>query len=252
MKKALLIVILTVMVAFETFAQTTKNQFTFNTRAWSTNYWTYLLYNTADGVLTYFLTNGGTEDETLFEALIPSADLVFPVGMAKEGFVDPNSIYGPYHRAFSNPFKRIGDWGVGVDLSWSPTLVGIYAGAYYKSQEICFKTLDQNLRAFYVQPRCGLIIGGEKTAVEAGVYYDQVVGASGSWTTWGDPNKDMFANGWGLDFSLTYHSNNSNRITLLMFSMPLHNYLNQNYAAYDLGAMVRKVGYISLTHRIIF
>ena len=103
-----------------------------------------------------------------------------------------------------------------------------------------------------MQPRCGLIIGGEKTAVEAGVYYDQVVGASGSWTTWGDPNKDMFANGWGLDFSLTYHSNNSNRITLLMFSMPLHNYLNQNYAAYDLGAMVRKVGYISLTHRIIF
>lgn len=252
MKKALLIVILTVMVVFESSAQTTKSQFCFNTRAWSTNYWTSLLYSVADGAVTYFLTNGGTEDKTLFEALIPDADLVFPVGMAKEGFVAPNEIYGPYHRAFSNPFKRIGDWGVGVDLSWSPSYVGIYAGAYYKSQEICFKSLDQNLRAFYVQPRCGLVIGGSQTAVEAGVYYDQVVGASGSWTNWGTPDKEMFSNGWGLDFSLSYTLKGSHTKTMLMFSMPLHNFLNQEYAAYDLGAMVRKVGYISLTHRIIF
>ena len=151
MKKALLIVAMAVIMATGASAQETKkptkSQFTINTRAWSTNYWSTLLYNIA----------------------------AFPIGMGKEGFADPNDIYGPYHRAFGTPFKRLGDFSIGLDASWVPSIVGVYAGAYYKSQEICFMANDQNLRGNYFQPRAGLVIGGQRTALEAGVFYDFTV-----------------------------------------------------------------------------
>ena len=203
----------------------TKSQFTINTRAWSSNYWTTLLYNIARDAVTYLVF----DNNPAIEAAIPSADLAFPIGMGKEGFADPNDIYGPYHRAFGTPFKRLGDFSIGLDASWVPSVVGVYAGAYYKSQEICFMANDQNLRGNYFQPRAGLVIGGKSTALEAGVFYDYTVGCTGTSQVFGTPNKDMIASGLGLDFAISYANNANSRKVLLMFSMPLHNFLNEDY-----------------------
>ncbi len=249
MKKSLSIVAMMVMLAAGATAQTSKSQFTINTRSWCTNYWTTILYNLAHGAVSHFAFNGNTTDSLITEAILPEADWVFPIGMGKAGFTTPlNDIYGPYHRAFSNPFKRIGDFGLGLDASWKPSTIGFYAGAYYKSQEICFMPNDESLRSFYFQPRAGLIIGSMKNAIEAGVFYDKVVGCGG---TWAPRNQDMLQSGWGLDFALSHTVNKGHNKTLVMFSMPLHNFFNPNYPDGSLKNVNRRVGYIILSHRVV-
>lgn len=249
MKKTLLIVIMAVLLTAGVSAQTTRSQVTVNTRAWSTNYWTTLLYNLAHGAVVHFAFDGNSTDSLIVESILPSADLVFPIGMAKAGFEAPMyDIYGPYHRAFSNPFTRIGDYGIGLDASWKPWSIGIYAGAYFKSQEICFMPNDESLRGYYFQPRAGLVLGGNKHSLEAGVFYDNVVGCGGTWEA---RNKEMLQSGWGLDFALSRTVAKGRHKTMLMFSMPLHNFFNTAYADGSLKNVHRRVGYIMLTHRVI-
>ena len=222
-----------------------QSDFTLNTRAWSTNYFTSALYDIANNAVEYLLISDSTNRLT-YSRIIPSSDLVFPVGIEKKGFEDYD-ISGPYHRAFKNPFTRTGDVGVGLDASWRPTFFGLYAGAYFKSQELCFRADDANLRSFYFQPRAGIIIG-EKNAIEAGVYYDMVVGAGGRFP---GVEKDMFSNGLGLDFALSHKSSNKHQ-TLIAFMLPLHNFLNEDYGGGIFNGMKRRVGYIMLTERISF
>ncbi|MBQ5974241.1 MAG: hypothetical protein IJL48_00900 [Bacteroidales bacterium] len=249
MKKTLLIVIMTVLLTAGASAQTTRKQFTFNTRTWSTNYWTTLLYNLAHSAVVHFAFDGNSTDSLIVESILPSSDLVFPIGMAKAGFEAPmHDIYGPYHRAFSNPFKRIGDYGIGLDMSWKPVSIGLYAGAYFKSQEICFMPNDESLRGFYFQPRAGLVLGGKEHALEAGVFYDKVVGCGGTWEA---RNIEMLQSGWGLDFALSRTVAKGRHKTMLMFSMPLHNFFNTAYADGSLKNVHRRVGYIMLTHRVV-
>ena len=249
MKKTLLIVIMTVLLTAGASAQTTRQQFTFNTRTWSTNYWTTLLYNLAHSAVVHFAFDGNSTDSLIVESILPSSDLVFPIGMAKAGFEAPmHDIYGPYHRAFSNPFKRIGDYGIGLDMSWKPVSIGLYAGAYFKSQEICFMPNDESLRGFYFQPRAGLVLGGKEHALEAGVFYDKVVGCGGTWEA---RNIEMLQSGWGLDFALSRTVAKGRHKTMLMFSMPLHNFFNTAYADGSLKNVHRRVGYIMLTHRVV-
>ena len=237
MKKAFLVFVMGAMLSMNAKAQ---SDFTLNTRAWSTNYFTTILYDIAHSTLGYFI------NDLTYSRILPSADLVFPIGIEKEGF-DAHDIYGPYHRAFKNPFTKPGDFGVGLDASWRPGFVGVYTGAYFKSQEICFRPDDENLRSFYFQPRAGLIIGKEN-AVEAGVYYDMVVGACGRYA---GVEKAMFSNGLGLDFALSHRSTRHYE-SLLTFMLPLHNFLNEDYTGGVFKGMKRRVGYIMLTERIRF
>ena len=242
MKKVLLVIVLGAMLSLNAKAQ---SDFTLNTRAWSTNYFTTILYDIANSAVEYLLISDST-DRLTYSRIMPSEDFVFPIGIEKKGFED-NDIYGPYHRAFKNPFTRPGDFGIGLDASWRPTLFGLYAGAYFKSQEICFKANDDNLRSFYFQPRAGIIIGG-KNAIEAGVYYDMVVGAGGRFP---GVEKDMFSSGLGLDFALSHKSSNKHQ-ALIAFMLPLHNFLNEDYRGGIFNGMKRRVGYIMLTERISF
>ena len=248
MKKILLIVTMAVVMMSGASAQEIQSHFTINTRAWTTNYWTMLLYNAARDAVVHF----AFDDMQEINAVVPNADLVFPIGMGKEGFTGPTDIYGPYHRAFSNPFKQLGDCGIGLDVSWTANVVGFYAGAYFKSQEICFKSDDKNLRGNYFQPRAGLVMGKNGKALEVGAFYDYVAGCTGSWDWLNSPNKDMLQSGWGLDFALSYTNHAKTRKNLLMFSMPLHNFINENYRGGMFKGWVRKVGYIMITHRVTF
>ncbi len=260
MKKIIITFAAVAMFATNASAQ---GNITLNSRAWSTNYWTTILYNVAQGFTVGMLGSHSHADSLAIATLLPGADLVFPVGMAKEGFSDYTDIYGPYHRAFATPFKKMGDFCVGIDASWTPTFVGLYAGVFFKSQELVFKTNDQNLRSFYFQPRGGLVITFEDLSIEGGVFYDKVVGCSGNLNdeAWGNfiatPDKGMLSDGLGLDFGVSYNTSAHSK-TVLMFSMPLHNFFNEGYECRDaLGnpfkpweGYNRRVGYITLTHRI--
>ena len=130
MKKIVIMLIAVVFVAANAKAQDTGSHWTFNTRAWTTNYFTCALYTLAAESVTDFLFKGSQKDSIHAERIIPKCDLVFPIGMGKKGFDAVGDIYGPYHRAFGNPIKHIGDYGIGLDASYKRGVVGIYAGAY--------------------------------------------------------------------------------------------------------------------------
>ena len=99
MKKAFLILGLVSMLSMGAKAQ---SNFTLNTRAWTTNYWTSMIYDVARITTIYLITEDDTERDVI-KRIVPSSDLVFPIGMEKDGFA-ANDIYKPYHRAFSTPF----------------------------------------------------------------------------------------------------------------------------------------------------
>ncbi|MBO4905743.1 MAG: hypothetical protein J5486_01755 [Bacteroidaceae bacterium] len=236
--------IIAIALSFSSSVSAQSSDWTLNTRFWTTNYWTSIIGVAASSALQEFAFEENSTADRIADHVIPTVGLVFPIGMAKAGFDSPNEIYGPYHYAFGNPFKHIGDYAIGVDASWRPSTVGAYAGAYFKSQEIVFKDTDDNLRGFYFQPRAGIILGSEKKALEAGVFYDLPTGCGGSVA---NPSKDQLKAGFGLDFSLTSLSDDKDRQFILQFSMPLHNFLDSDYPGQQ--GMRRKVGYIMLTTR---
>ena len=243
MRKVLVTVLLAVLSSANLAAQTGDSQWTVNTRAWSTNYFTSAIYDIAVSVVKHFAFSENERDSLWAERLIPTAGLVFPVGMGKDGI----DCYGPYHRAFSNPFKHIGDYAIGLDASFKPSKLGFYAGAFFKSQEVVFKQTDENIRGFYIQPRAGIVIGGERHALEAGVFYDIVTGCKCSAANV-KADTDMLKGGLGLDFGLSYTSESRKQKIILQFSMPLHNFFNPDFAGQQ--GLKRKVGYISLTRRV--
>ena len=260
MKKVIITLAAVAMLATNASAQST---ITINSRAWTSNYWTSLIYNVAQGVTVTLLGANNHADSLALATILPGADLVFPVGIAKSGFdeehiknLSSSDIYGPYYDAFGIPFKKMGDFCIGLDASWTPTFIGLYAGVFFKSQELCFKHENQYLRSFYFQPRGGLIINFEDIAIEGGIFYDKVLGGVGNLDRVG-ADKAMFSDGLGLDFGLS-HNFSSSSSTVFMFSIPLHNFLNEGYAGPTWDGsngkpwegVNRRVGYITITHRI--
>ena len=246
MKKYLLTAAVALLTATSLCAQTeAKSAWTLNTRAWCTNYFTTAIYGLVTEGVKHFAFDDANEQDSLWaERIIPQAALVFPVGMGKSGFGE-HDIYGPYHFAFGNPFKHIGDYAIGLDASYKPCAIGFYAGAYFKSQEVVSKDTKDNIRGFYIQPRAGLLLGSNKRAFEAGVFYDILTGCGGSVA---DTNKDRLKGGLGLDFGFSTTDDDGNGKFILQFSMPLHNFFNTDYA--DQSDLKRKVGYIMLTRRV--
>ena len=242
-----------VLGSTEMKAQRSTSEWTLNTNAWTSNYWTEVLVNLGRMVVTDVIVNN-REDSILVERIIPSCDAIFPVGIQSEGLRGQNEVYGPYHRAFANPFKHIGDYAIGIDASWNPTVFGLYAGAYFKSQETVFKTNKDNLRGFYFQPRAGISLNfGRKytTGLQAGVFYDVLTGHGG---TLQFKEKDMLKGGWGLDFGLRRTMKNGLSETIIQFTLPLHNFFNDKYRSSDgtisLEGIKRRVGYLFITERI--
>lgn len=244
MKKFLSIVVLTFGLSFSAMAQEACSDWTFNTRAWCTNYFTTVIYDFVEIGLKSLFFKDNEKDSLWAERILPDAQIMFPIGMGKKGFEGATDIYGPYHRAFSNPFKHIGDYAVGLDVSYMPKTIGLYAGAYFKSQEIVYKQTDDNIRGFYFQPRVGLIGGDKELSFEAGVFYDVLTGCGGSM----ENDKDMLKGGWGLDFAISSTNKDGRSKFQIQFSMPLHNFLNDGFPGQE--GMKRKVGYIALTERI--
>lgn len=248
MKKILSMLVILLITASSVKAQDKVSNWTFNTRGWTTNYWSGLIFGAIEQSVKHFVFDGNEKDSLWAERLIPDLDLVFPIGMGKDGFEKGvNNIYGPYHHAFGHPFKHLGDYGIGIDASYKPSSVGVYAGAYFKSQAIHYKNSNSlvhgSLRGYYIQPRLGILIGGNDNQFEAGAFYDAVVGSGGTML---GSDKDMLKSGFGLDFGFSHSSGHSRHI--IQFSMPLHNFLDTDFPGQK--GMKRKVGYIMLTERV--
>ena len=247
-RKVFVMALLALMTVTTASAQSDDSQWTLNTRAWSTNYFTTMIGAAANMLITDVILDSHGPDSVTIDRILPFPSLVFPVGMKKDGFDDPYDIYGPYHRAFSNPFKHIGDYAVGLDISWQPSTIGFYAGAYFKSQEIVYKNEPRdgdNIRGFYFQPRAGLSFGGAKSTFEVGVFYDIPTGCTS--TSLANPDKDILKEGLGLDFAFTNFDKGDPTSMTLQFSMPLHDMFKENRGP---GLGKRRVGYIMLTRRI--
>ena len=218
MKKILSMLVILLITASSVKAQDKVSNWTFNTRGWTTNYWSGLIFGAIEQSVKHFVFDGNEKDSLWAERLIPDLDLVFPIGMGKDGFEKGvNNIYGPYHHAFGHPFKHLGDYGIGIDASYKPSSVGVYAGAYFKSQAIHYKNSNSLV--------------------------DAVVGSGG---TMPGSDKDMLKSGFGLDFGFSHTSGHSRHI--IQFSMPLHNFLDTDFPGQK--GMKRKVGYIMLTERV--
>lgn len=244
MKKLFITMLLFVLATVNVAAQDNDSKITLNTRAWTTNYWTSLIGGAVETSIKH-LFKGHEKDSLWAERILPDPDLVFPIGLSKHGFHGERSIYGPYHYAFGNPFKHLGDWGIGVDASYKPCNYGVYGGVFYKSQEIVSKVNKQNIRGYYFQPRAGLVAGADDCRFEAGVFYDVVTACGGSFP---GGVKNWLKGGWGLDFGLSTSDKKGHTQFMLQFSMPLHNFVNDNHPGFE-GAR-RRVGYIMLSQRV--
>jgi len=247
-RKVFVMALLALMTVTTASAQSDDSQWTLNTRAWSTNYFTTMIGAAANFLITGVILDSNGPDSVTIDRIVPLPALVFPVGMKKEDFDEPYNIYGPYHRAFSNPFKHIGDYAVGLDISYQPSVIGFYAGAYFKSQEIVYKNEPRdgdNIRGFYFQPRAGLSFGGTKSTFEAGIFYDIPTGCTSTGPV--NPDKNILKEGLGLDFAFTNFDKDDPSSLTLQFSMPLHDMFKENCGP---GFGKRRVGYIMLTRRI--
>lgn len=106
MKKLLVLTIVTILSTANAAAQE-ESSWTLNTRAWSTNYFASSLESIAKELLLSFAFDDKESDAKKWaDRIIPSTDLVFPIGFQKKGFDGLTDIRNPYHRAFSNPFKH--------------------------------------------------------------------------------------------------------------------------------------------------
>lgn len=101
MKKNIIIVIMALMCLMNASAQEAASAWTVNTRAWTTNYFSYMIYGVVEECVKHFAFKGHTSDSLWAERIVLKPDLVFPIGMGKSGFSGASDIYGPYHRAFA-------------------------------------------------------------------------------------------------------------------------------------------------------
>ena len=70
MKKTILILATICLFSINAKAQ---SSFSFNTRAWSTNYWTTLIYDAVRGT-TIYLISDGEDDRITISRFVPDAD----------------------------------------------------------------------------------------------------------------------------------------------------------------------------------
>ena len=221
--------------------EATGSDWTLNTRAYSTNYWTSTLYSLARFLCVSFISDD--KDSVLVDRILPGTALVFPIGVAGD-----DAIRGPYDRAFANPFKHIGDYAIGLDASYHPGSFGVYGGCYFKSAEVVFKGDGDNMRGFYIMPRVGVQLGKKAGFIELGAFYDALVGYSGMT----DYDKDALKSGVGLDFALGYREKKHGIQAILQFSLPLHNFFNKDYelnGAKPFADVNRRVSYLMFTTR---
>lgn len=236
--------IITCVFAMGCLASHAQNYFTVNLNARTTNYWLAAIGNGLFKPFTYY-----EEDENV--AFNPSCDFVFPVSIANNAPSSFGTMKGGYARAFSTPWKRVGDCKLGVGGSWASTKVpfGVYANINYKTNEVVFKEDTRTDRTHYFSPELGLIMqsgvrGG--LVVEAGASYDMAFAYKGKMHDYG---KEAVNSGFCINGGIGFGAEGI--VALVKYSHPTYNFYNKDFTAdhgttYPFKDVNRKLGYISL------
>lgn len=238
-------ILFTCLLAFSFSMSHAQDQFAINLNTYTTNYWLasagYILCRSFDS----------EDDELSFR---PSCDFIFPISInnnAPEGF---GSMRGGYTRAFSAPWKWVGDYSIGLGGSWDnvSTPFGAYVGLNYKSNEVVFKDDDRNDRAHYFSPELGMRLrfgDGGGFLVEVGASYDMVLSYKGKYH---DYSKDAINGGFCANMAIGIWGGSSSFV--VKYSHPTYNFYNQNFTpdngmTFPFKDVNRKLGYISLLFR---
>lgn len=178
----------------------------------------------------------------------------FPVSLRNSSPDDFGTMRGGYARAFSAPWKHLGDYSIGIFGAWDhydkPT--GFYAGLSYKSKEVVFKDEDLNDRVHYLSPEVGLRFkfGDVKgLLLEFGSSFDCAFSYKGKMH---DYSKDAVNSGFCANIGIGHWDENG--YIELKFSAPLYNFYNKSFSP-DNGVtkpfndVYRNIGVISLIWR---
>jgi hypothetical protein len=180
--------------------------------------------------------------------------LVFPFYISNSAPVEFGDMRSGYARAFSAPWKHLGDYGIGISGAWDhyDSPLGFYVGLNYKSREVAFEDDDRNDRAHYISPEAGLRFkfGQQKGLfLEMGASYDYAFKYKGEMHNY---NKDAINNGISLNLGIGHW--NKYGYTQLNFKMPLYNFYNKDFTpdngiTFPFGGVDRAIGYVSLIFR---
>ena len=190
-----------------------------------------------------------TGDKILF-----APQLIFPCAIRNEASDGFGEMKGGYARAFSAPWKYLGDYAIGISGIWDhyDTPFGFYFGLNYKSKEVVFKDVNRNDRAHYVSPEVGLRFKfGDKRGLllEMGTSYDYVFKYKGGMHNY---EKDAVNNGFCLNVGLGQW--NSKGQCQLNFKLPIYNFYNKDFSpdkglTYPFKDVDRNIAYISFLYR---
>ena len=146
MKKILFLLIVT---SFCHIAKAGNNKFTFNIRTYTTNVYVGV------GLLAVY---GSIikDDEDPLGSLFSMSPYMFAIPIHNTGNDEIGDLKSPYRRCLKAPWKDLGDYKVGLNLSYDnvTTPFGFYIGCDYKSVEVPTNKIDH--RTHYISPNAGL------------------------------------------------------------------------------------------------
>lgn len=167
-----------------------------------------------------------------------------------------------YAQTFANPFKRIGDFGIGLSIEdYSEIGIGYYTSLKYKSHEVAFKGTKLNDRARYISPEIGIrytpsdIDRRSGITIGAGVSYDWMLKYRGKMHDYGN---DAANSGFTASLSLGFCSREVEGLSFsIKAGIPLYNFYNKDFSpdggiTHPFKDVDRQIGHFTFTWLWLF
>lgn len=227
-------------------------RFTATVQTTTTNEFLQLGTFALEGIANAAIEWEGTSDDKYMFA----PQLVFPFSMRNDAPNEFGRMKGGYARAFSAPWKHMGDYGISISGAWDhyDKPFGFYVGLGYKSNEVVFDDTDLNDRTHYISPEAGLRFkfGKQKGLyLEMGTSYDYAFSYKGGMHDYG---KDAVNSGFCLNFGVGQWTSKGH--FQLNLKLPMYNFYNKDFTpdngmTFPFKNVDRSIGYISLIFRNI-
>ena len=237
-----------IVTSFCHIAKAGNNKFTFNIRTYTTNVYVGV------GLLAVY---GSIikDDEDPLGSLFSMSPYMFAIPIHNTGNDEIGDLKSPYRRCLKAPWKDLGDYKVGLNLSYDnvTTPFGFYIGCDYKSVEVPTNKIDH--RTHYISPNAGLRLRYGETEgllLEIGGAYDIPFKYSGMFNN----DINVVNSGVTLNFGIGGWQKSGTSV-ILQYEHPIYNYFNEKFsldggASFPLMGVKRTMGYISLAFRYGF
>lgn len=238
---------LTLILALSSIALNAQYRFTTTVSTSSSNEYIQLASFLGEAIANVGLT------DLSYDKFMFSPQLVFPFSASNSAPESFGEMRGGYARAFSAPWKNVGDASVGISGAWDhyDKPIGFYIGLDYKTKEVAFKNEDKSDRAHYISPGAGIRFKfGKKEGLflEMGAAYDYAFAYSG-----GVHDFDKKAVNSGIAANIGIGTWTSGGLFQLNIKLPCYNFYNKNYSPDGVlkpfNNVSRNIGQISLIFR---